>query len=320
MHDLIIVGAGPAGLSAAVNAASEGLKTLVIEGNKVGGQAGTSTRIENYLGFPAGVTGADLAERARLQAVRFGVEFTQADALKLVRATTMDKLYGFPSYDIQIGHNGIVDGDVSGRAIMMANGVQYNKLNVPGFEAAFGTTVFYGSSMSDARKFAGKTVAVIGGANSAGQAAIGMSKFCAKVLLFSRSPLVKSMSEYLILQLKATPNITIMEGWEPEELQGEMLSMREVKSVDGYRIINQYFVSSTFIFIGASPRTQWLKGIVDLDEKGFILTHGGLLYATNLQGVFAAGDVRSGSIKRVASAVGEGAQAISSVHQYLGSI
>jgi len=205
MYDLTIVGAGPAGLSAAVYAASEGLKTLVLENHKIGGQAGTSSRIENYLGFPTGITGADLAERARQQAVRLGAEFQIEDVTDLYRH----------EQELRLGLTHFVGGGVNSKAILLSTGVQYRTLDLPGFREAQGTQVFYGSAMQEARKFAGKKVVVIGGANSAGQAAIALSKFCSEVVVLSRSPLSKSMSSYLIAQLQETKNIRVRAGHSP---------------------------------------------------------------------------------------------------------
>jgi thioredoxin reductase (NADPH) len=323
-YDLIIVGGGPAGLAAAVYGASEGLETVMIEQSAPGGQAGSSSRIENYLGFPVGLSGGDLARRAVTQARRFGVEILTPQTAKSVRIQE--------SYRIIT----LADGsEISGHALLIATGVSYRRLDVPGLERLTGAGVYYGAAMTEAIACQGETVYVVGGANSAGQAAMYFSRYAKEVIMLVRSDsLTKSMSQYLIDQIAATENITVRTCTTVVEAKGE--SSLEAIVLADVQTGKQETVeaSSLFIFIGAMPKTDWLADIVERDERGFLMTGIDLLrdgkrpkgwtldrtpflLETSVPGIFAAGDVRYGSVKRVASGVGEGAIAVQLIHQYL---
>lgn len=320
-YDLVVIGAGPAGLGAAVYAASEGLSTLILEPDAPGGQAGSSSRIENYLGFPSGITGADLARRAHVQATRFGAEFLTQQA-KEIRC---DNDYRFVQ---------MADGrEVSCRVCLLATGVRYRKLEAPGVAELTGKGVYYGAALVEARSCMDEEVYVVGGANSAGQAAMHFSKFARRVTMLVRaSSLEKSMSKYLIDQIAATSNIVVETHTEVLEACGgdRLESVRLGTSVG--EVVRE--ASALFIFIGAAPQTDWLPPTILRDANGFVLTGpdmrqealaAGLwkedrepyLLETSTPGVFAAGDVRHGSVKRAATAVGEGAIAVQFVHQYL---
>jgi thioredoxin reductase (NADPH) len=318
-YDLVVVGAGPAGLGAAVYAASEGLSTLILEPEAPGGQAGSSSRIENYLGFPAGITGADLARRAHVQATRFGAEFLTQKATGL-RA---ENEYRY----VQMG-----DGrEVSCRVCLLSMGVHYRKLDAPGVAELTGKGVYYGAALVEARSCTDEEVFVVGGANSAGQAAMHFSKFARKVTMLVRaSSLEQSMSKYLIDQIAGTSNIVVETNTEVLEACGvDRLESLRLRSPAGEET---RAASALFIFIGAAPHTDWLPETILRDANGFVLTGpemrqqaSGLwkesrepyLLETSMPGVFAAGDVRAGSVKRAATAVGEGAIAVQFVHQYL---
>jgi thioredoxin reductase (NADPH) len=323
-YDLIIVGGGPSGLAAAVYGASEGLETVMIEQSAPGGQAGSSSRIENYLGFPVGLSGGDLARRAVTQARRFGVEILTPQTAKSVRIQD--------SYRIVT----LADGsEISGHALLIATGVSYRRLEVPGLERLTGAGVYYGAAMTEAIACQGETVYVVGGANSAGQAAMYFSRYAKEVIMLVRSDsLTKSMSQYLIDQIAATENITVRTCTTVVEAKGE--SSLEAIVLADVQTGKQETVeaSSLFIFIGAMPKTDWLADIVERDERGFLMTGIDLLrdgkrpkgwtldrtpflLETSVPGIFAAGDVRYGSVKRVASGVGEGAIAVQLIHQYL---
>ena len=324
-YDLIIVGAGPAGLAAAVYGASEGLHTLLIEKEAPGGQAGMSSNIENYLGFPTGLTGANLARRAVAQAARFGAEILTPQQVTGIRT---EGAYRFVK---------LIDGsEISCHALVIATGVSYRKLDIPGIERYTGRGVYYGAAMIQALSYKGEDVCIVGGANSAGQAAIYFSKYASKVRMLVRGDsLTKGMSQYLVDQINETKNIDVMLSSNIEAVNGaeRLESITVFNSKNGEN--TTFPISSIFIFIGAQPRTDWLAGIIERDRNGFILTGPDLmpdrnsrprgwtvdrdpfLLETNIPGVFAAGDVRLGSIKRVASGVGEGAIAIQFVHQYL---
>ena len=325
-YDLVIVGGGPAGLAAAVYGASEGLRTVMIEREAPGGQAGMSSRIENYLGFPSGLTGADLARRAVVQAKRFGVEILSAEA-------TQVRLDG--SYRVLK----LADGsELSCHALLVATGVQWRKLEAPGVERLTGAGIYYGAAMTEAMSTRGEDVYVVGGANSAGQAAMYFSKYARRVVMLVRgSTLGASMSKYLIDQLNATPNVHIEFNSAVVEAHGE--DHLEAVSIHCTvtNEINKVPANSLFIMIGAAPNTDWLANIVERDERGFILSGPLLmrdgkrpkgwtpdrdptLLETNVPGIFVVGDVRHGSVKRVASGVGEGSVAISFVHQYLSKV
>jgi thioredoxin reductase (NADPH) len=325
-YDLAIVGGGPAGLAAAVYGASEGLTTVMIERQAPGGQAGSSSRIENYLGFPVGLSGMDLARRAVTQARRFGVEILTPQTVTGIRMAD--------SYRILQ----LADGsEISAHAVLIATGVAYRHLDVPGMDKLYGAGVYYGAAMTEALACQGETVYIVGGANSAGQAAMHFSKYAHEVVMLVRSPLSKSMSQYLIDQIDATANIRVCTGSVVEAVKGE-------KSLEAITIHHMATgvtetveAKSLFIFIGAMPQTDWLEGIVERDEKGFILTGAGLLregkpikgwpldrlpflLETSVPGIFAAGDVRYNSVKRVASGVGEGSISVQFVHQYLAQV
>ena len=325
-YDLAIVGGGPSGLAAAVYAASEGVRTVMIEREAPGGQAGMSSRIENYLGFPSGLSGADQARRAVVQARRFGVEILSAEATEL----RLDGPYRFLK---------LADGaEISCHALLVATGVQWRKLSAPGVERLTGAGIYYGAAMTEAMSTKDEDVYVVGGANSAGQAAMHFSKFARRVVMLVRgSSLGASMSQYLIDQLKQTPNVHIEYNSYITEAHGEnhleAISVHCTESGD----TNTVPASSLFIMIGAAPHTKWLADVVERDENGFILSGPELLrdgkrpkgwtldrdpglLETNIPGIFVVGDVRRGSVKRVASGVGEGSVAISFVHQYLSKV
>ena len=326
-YDLIIVGGGPSGLAAAVYGASEGLRTLLIEGEAPGGQAGTSSRIENYLGFPSGLSGADLTRRAVTQAQRFGVEILTPQEAKGLRRED--------PYRILI----LGDGrEVSCHALLIATGVSYRKLDVPGVERLTGAGIYYGAAMTEAMSCRDEDVFCVGGANSAGQAAMHFAKYARRVIMLVRGDsLSKSTSQYLIDQIGATPNIEVWYHTNVVEAHGEgHLEAIDVKNSETGEV-QTHPARSLFIFIGAQPRTSWLEGVVDRDDHGFIpagpdLMHDGqrpkgwtldrdpYLLETSVPGVFVAGDVRRGSVKRVASGVGEGSISISFIHQYLAKL
>jgi len=316
-YDLIIVGGGPAGLSAAVNAASEGLKTLVLEANEqLGGQAGTSTLIENYAGFRDGITGADLASCMIDQAVKF-----KANLIAPSRVCTME-------YD---GLGTFIIEDDSGakfmsRAVLLANGVQYRRLDAAGITNYLGRGVSYGSP-SLSTDFTDKVIYVVGGANSAGQAVMHLSKCMGcEIHLIVRGPEL-TMSQYLIDRIKRTENVRMHLDSEVEYVEGKegVLQSAHVRTGKDTWV---GAVDKMFILIGATPRTQWLPDLVERDKHGFLMTgipwikksqarYPYLPHETSMPGVFAAGDIRAGSVKRCASAVGEGAAAVAEIHQYL---
>jgi thioredoxin reductase (NADPH) len=317
-YDLVVVGGGPAGLAAAVYGASEGLKTLMVEREAPGGQAGQSSRIENYLGFPAGLSGSDLARRATDQARRLGAELLtvqEAVGLRVEGSARLIELSG---------------GEVlSASCVLVASGVSYRQLDTPGFPELTGAGVYYGAAMTEARACADQHIVVIGGANSAGQAAVYFSKYAASVTMLVRGPsLAASMSHYLIEQLAALENVHVRTGTTAtaaEQADGHLTSV----SVSGPEGEQTLPADACFVFIGASPRTDWLEGVIARDERGFILAgrdaqaagwpleRDPYVLETTVPGVFVAGDVRARSIKRVASAVGEGSMAVSLIHEYL---
>jgi thioredoxin reductase (NADPH) len=317
-YDLVVVGGGPAGLAAAVYGASEGLKTVLVEREAPGGQAGQSSRIENYLGFPAGLSGSDLARRATDQARRLGAELLtvhEAVALRTEGAARIVELSGAET--------------LSASCVIVASGVSYRQLDTPGFPELTGAGVYYGAAMTEARACERQQVVVIGGANSAGQAAVYFSGYAAKVTMLVRgASLEQSMSHYLIEQIGALANIEVRTGSAAVAAEGEDGHLRRMRITgpDGEQTLD---VDACFVFIGAAPRTDWLDGVVARDARGFILAgrdaqNNGwplqrepYLLETTVPGVFVAGDVRSRSIKRVASAVGEGSMAVSLVHEYL---
>jgi thioredoxin reductase (NADPH) len=316
-YDLVIVGGGPAGLAAAVYGASEGLRTVMVEREAPGGQAGMSSRIENYLGFPTGLSGSDLARRATDQARRLGAELLSVqDAVKL-HVEGAGRLVELSRGEM-----------LSANCVLVASGVSYRKLDCPGFEALNGKGIYYGAALSEARACENQHVVVIGGANSAGQAAVHFSAFAQKVTMLVRAGnLEKSMSHYLIEQIAGMPNIDV-------RTRAEAIAAHGDDHLDGLRIRDENGeadepADACFVFIGAAPRTDWLDGVVARDPRGFILAGAEAKVAgwplqrdpyvleTSVPGVFVAGDVRSRSIKRVASAVGEGSMAVSLIHEYL---
>jgi thioredoxin reductase (NADPH) len=318
-YDLAILGAGPAGLAAAVNGASEGLRTLVVEPWSIGGQAGSSSMIRNYLGFPRGISGAGLAHRAWEQAVLFGAEFVFTQRAVALRPRGDQRLIALSSGET-----------AAGRAVIVAAGVTYRRLGIPALDRLVGMGVFYGAAGAEASAMAGEQVYVVGGANSAGQAALHLARFAARVTLLVRGDsLAAGMSDYLITQLQVTPNVDVRLRTRVVDGHGE--ARLEALTVEDIRTGQRQQVPATavFVLIGAEPHTSWLSGVLQLDDRGFILTgrdipqpawplqRAPLPFETSLPGVFAAGDVRYGSVKRVAGAAGEGAVAVGSVHQYL---
>jgi len=321
VYDMVVIGAGPAGLAAAVYGCSEGLRTLVIEPEAPGGQAGSSSRIENYLGFPAGLSGSDLARRAFVQASRFGAEFLTQCAMGIRSANG----YHFVR---------MADGrEVSSHAVLLAIGVNYRRLDVPGADDLTGRGVYYGAALVEARSCQDEKVFIVGGANSAGQAAMYFSKYAGQVTMLVRGDsLEKSMSKYLIDQIASTSNIEVLVNTQVlETIGGERLEALRLGTPMGEQVVP---ASGLFIFIGAAPKTEWLPQQVLRDPHGFVLCGGDMkvegklpgfwkedrdpfLLETSTPGLFAAGDARHGSVKRVASAVGEGSIAVQFVHQYL---
>src|SRR3984893_1328159 len=326
-YDLAIVGGGPAGLAAAVYGASEGLRTVMIEREAPGGQAGLSSRIENYLGFPSGLTGGDLARRAVAQARRFDVEILSPQEAVSVR---VDGPYRYIK---------LADGfELSCHALLLATGVQWRTLDIPGIDRLQGAGVYYGGGTSEAMACKGETVYMVGGANSAGQAAMHFAKFAGKVVMLVRgNSLASTMSHYLIEQIEKTSNIEVWTQSSVIEVHGatRLSGITILRAVSGET--QQLPASSLFIFIGASPRTKWLGDLIARDDRGFILSGPDLLrdgkrpatwtldrdpglLEASVPGIFAVGDVRHGSIKRVASGVGEGAVVVQFIHQYLAKV
>jgi len=326
-YDLAIVGGGPAGLAAAVYGASEGLHTVMIEREAPGGQAGMSSRIENYLGFPMGLSGGDLARRAVVQAQRFGVEILSPQETVGVRTEDPYRILK------------LADGnEISCHALLIATGVQWRRLEAPGIDRLQGAGVYYGGGSTEALSCKGEVVYVIGGANSAGQAAMNFARFAERVVIVVRgSSLSSTMSQYLIDQVKETPNIQIWANASVQEAHGET-HLEEISFLcSDTGKLERVPASAMFIFIGALPRTDWMAGVLERDERGFLLTGPDLiregqrpkgwaldrdpfLLETNVPGIFAVGDVRHGSVKRVASGVGEGSVAVQFIHQYLSKV
>ncbi len=328
VFDLVVVGAGPAGLAAAVYGASEGLTTLILDAESAGGQAGSSSRIENYLGFATGIAGAELARQALLQAQKFGA--------RLAVPQTVTGLF------LDGGHRCVVleDGSIiRARSLVVASGVEYRRLGIPRLEALEGAGVYYAAGEMEARLCGGAEVVVVGGGNSAGQAAVFLARHARRVHVVIRgTDLEKSMSRYLIERVNALPNVTVHAGCEVAALDGETRLEAVHLRTDGEAGELVVRAAALFVFIGAVPHTGWLQDCVALDAKGFVLTGPDLrpetaaegpwlavrrppfFLETSLPGVFAAGDARSGSVKRVASAVGEGAMAVTFVHSHLGAL
>ena len=326
-YDFVIVGGGPAGLAAAVYGASEGLKTLLVERSAPGGQAGMSSRIENYLGFPSGLTGADLARRAFTQAKRFGAEILSPQEVVGLR---VDGPYRFVK---------LRDGnEVSCHALLIASGLSWKKLDIPGVERLQEAGVYYGAAMTEAQLCSGEDVYLVGGANSAGQAAVYFAQFARSVTMLLRGDsLEKGMSQYLIDQIREILNIRVETQAEVVEVHGDGHLESITIANHATETIRTEPTSALFIFIGAMPCTAWLRGMLPMDERGYLLT-GALLpkdgdrpkgwkeerdpfiFESIIPGVFAAGDTRHSSIKRVASAVGEGSITVQMVHQYLAKV
>ena len=324
LHDLIVVGAGPAGLAAAVYAASEGLDVLVVERIATGGQAGTSSRIENYLGFPTGISGSELMRNALLQAQKFGARITLPG--------TVQRL------GIDAGVRVITMGDgtkIRGKCILVATGVEYRRLDVPRLGEFEGAGVYYAATDTETKMCLNEEIVVVGAGNSAGQAIVALSRYARRVHVVARTrDLGKSMSRYLVDRVESIDNVQIHRGAEVTALEGDgHLQGVRIREDSGEE--TQISTAALFLFIGADPRTEWLSGCVQLDKKGFVLTGAAMppdtarsdlwraqgrtpfFLETSLPGVFAAGDVRSGSVKRCASAVGEGAMAVSFIHASL---
>lgn len=327
VYDVVIVGAGPAGLAASVYGASEGLKTLLIERRAPGGQAGTSSRIENYLGFPTGLSGADLTHRAITQARRFGTEFLSPGNVKEIK--------------LQDNYKKVIlddDSEILAKSVVITTGVDYRKLDIPGVSDFTGAGVYYGAAMTEAAACKDKDVFIVGGGNSAGQAAMYLSKFAKNVfILIRRENLIPTMSSYLIDQIAGQKNIQVLGHTEIVEAKGEgklqQLTIENCETKERQTLP----ADALYIFIGAKPYTEWLSASVLKDPKEFIETGRDMklrddftkvwklkrdpyLLETSSPGIFAAGDVRSGAMNRVASAVGEGSMAISFVHKYLAEI
>lgn len=321
-YDVVIVGAGPAGLAAGVYGASEGLKTLLVDAYAPGGQAGSSSRIENYLGFPEGLSGDELAKRSYLQAQRLGVEFL-TQRVDCIRSEN-----GYHLVKMSDGR------EINCRVVILSTGVDYCKLDIPGETQFAGSGLFYGAALTEAMGCANETVYIVGGANSAGQAAMHFSRHAAKVHMLVRGPgLERSMSKYLIDQIAGRENITVETHTEIKALAGD--GHLECITLCTPQGMENRPATSVFIFIGAAPKTQWIPKEIAVDSKGFILAGPDLkahaketwklqrdpyLLETSVPGIFTAGDVRFGSIKRCASAVGEGSIAIQFVHQYLATL
>jgi thioredoxin reductase (NADPH) len=322
-YDTVIVGGGPAGLGAAVYAASEGLRTVLVERQATGGQAGQSTRIENYLGFPDGVSGAQLTDRARRQATRFGAEILTAADVTGLQVRGSSRVVGFAD-----------GGEVAAHTVVLATGVAYATLDVPGTDRLTGRGIFYGSAATEAPACADEDVYVVGGANSAGQAAVFLSRHARRVTLLVRADgLERSMSHYLIRQIRDTGNIEVRANTVVAGVAGDQ-HLERLTLCDATGTTVEVPAAFLFVFIGAAPCTEWLDGVVQRDRRGFVLTGPDLLVGGkrprgwpldrdpyylegSVPGVFAAGDARANSVKRVASAVGEGAMAIQLVHRYL---
>jgi thioredoxin reductase (NADPH) len=324
LYDLAIIGAGPAGLAAAVYGGSEGLKTILIDKRAPGGQAGTSSRIENYLGFPNGLSGAELTRRAIAQAQRFGVEFLAPQEVVSIKSEGQYKRIHMAD-----------ESEVVARSILLSTGVSYRKLENESLDKFSGAGVYYGAATTEAYAFKGQPVYVVGGGNSAGQGAMYLSRMASEVFICVRRPdLTETMSQYLIEQIDNTPNITVLPSTEVVEGVGdeklECLILENVQTQKRQTVP----AAALFIFIGAKPLTDWIELDILKDEKGFIATGRDLgrfaeyrtvwkqtrepySLETCSPGIFAAGDVRAGAMNRVASAVGEGAMAVSFVHKYL---
>lgn len=327
-YDLVVVGAGPAGLAAAVYAASEGLRTILVEADAPGGQAGTSSQIENYLGFPSGISGADLARRAAAQARRFGAEIISAQSVVAICRSD-------PYRSVTLS-----DGsELSCYAVIVATGMEVRRLEVPGIDRLTGAGVYYGAALSEVATYRGRDVVVVGGGNSAGQAAMFFSRHARKVMLALRGPRLETgMSQYLVDRVREAKDVVeVLTCTRVEEVKGERCLEAVSVADTGTGTVRDLPAHGLFIFIGAAPRTDMVAGLVERDAQGFILTGRDLmaggrrprswtadrdpfLFETSVPGVFAAGDARAGSGKRVASAVGEGSATVSMIHEYLQTV
>ncbi len=327
-YDVVVIGSGPAGLANAVYASSEGLKTLIVEREAPGGQAGTSSRIENYLGFPAGLSGADLAQRAVAQAKKFGTE--------LLRAQEVIKIDDNGSYKIVTFKDG---SQVSAYSIVLASGMKVRKLEAKGIDQLQGVGVYYGAAMTEAATYKDQDICVIGGANSAGQGALFFSRYAKSVtMMIRRDALKHSMSSYLVDRIEATPNISVLPHSEVAEVEGdnslEKIVYKDIQTGE----MNELKSAAMFIFIGSSPQSEFVADLVVRDEKGFIMTGLDLprlsnnrpanwslkrepfMFETSVPGIFCVGDIRYGSNHRVAAAVGEGSACIHLVHKYIETV
>ena len=325
-YDLVVVGGGPAGLAASVYAASEGLRTILVERDATGGQAGTSSQIENYLGFPSGISGADLARRATTQARRFGAEIISAQDATCIRRND--------PYRVVMLSDG---SELNCYAVLLASGMEVRRLEAPGVADFVGVGVYYGAALSEAAMYRGKDVFVIGGGNSAGQGAMFFSRYARQVTIAVRAPKLDAMSQYLVDRITEAANIDVLTRTVVSSVRGsnrlEGITLTELESGTARDVT----CDAMFVFIGSAPRTQMVEGIVERDAQGFILTGRDLLtdghwpkswvlerdpflFETSVPGIFAAGDARRGSSKRVASAVGEGSATVSMIHQYLSTV
>lgn len=327
-YDLIIVGGGPAGLAAAVYGGSEGLRTLIVEQEAPGGQAGQSASIENYLGFPEGVSGAELAQRAVAQAKRFGVEILAARHVTALGVAE-------PYRRVHLENGDDAGQELYCHAVLLATGVAWRVLDAPGCVSLVGAGVYYGAASAEAHAVRGQDVYLLGGGNSAGQAVMLLSRYARSVtMLVLEDAIEERMSQYLVERIRRTPNVHVRTGHTVCSAEGkgrlEEITIENMKTGE----TEQVLASALFVFIGAAPQTDWLAGCVERDQQGFILSGSSfaaerrrpegwslerdpLLLETSVPGVFVAGDVRAGSVKRVASAVGEGAMAVQFIHQYL---
>jgi len=316
VYDVAVVGAGPAGLATAVYAASEGLSTMVVEGIAPGGQAGTSSKIENYLGFPMGISGQDLASRAQLQAQKFGARLAVSRSAERLDCSQHP-------YQLQLED----DQRIKAKSIVIATGARYRKLSLPNLSHFENQGIYYAATAMEASLCYGEEVIVVGGGNSAGQAAVFLSRTVSHLhLLIRGAPLAATMSDYLVQRIHSSPKITLHLHTEITELEGDQFLHAVTWTDRKTGITERRTIANLFVMTGAEPNTEWLRGCIDMDARGFILTGADIAgfkpsspYSTALPGVFAVGDVRSGSVKRITSAVGEGSVVVAAIHEYLAS-